>query len=94
MARGGSRPGAGRPRGSRGRKTVERLEAIDTSGLSPLDYMLKILRDDAQPQAIRLDAAKAAAQYVHPRLAAVDTTLKGDPNAPVTLVLKGHEIDG
>jgi hypothetical protein len=36
-----------------------------------------------------MDAAKAAAQYVHPRLAAVDTTLKGE-GEPIRISL----VDG
>ncbi|WP_332823273.1 hypothetical protein [Stutzerimonas kunmingensis] len=34
--------------------------------------MLQIMRDEAADEAKRLDAAKAAAPYVHPRLAAVE----------------------
>jgi len=47
------------------------LAAIRASGASPLDYMLQVMRDDAVEPAKRLDAAKAAAPYVHPRLASV-----------------------
>ena len=39
--------------------------------MSPLDYLLSILRDDGQPQSARVEAAKAAAPYLHPRLAQV-----------------------
>lgn len=42
------------------------------SGISPLDFMLHVLRDNDQPQEMRMDAAKAAAPYVHARLAAVE----------------------
>lgn len=38
----------------------------------PLDYMLTIMRDDTQPIAARMDAAKAAAPYVHAKLASVE----------------------
>ena len=50
---------------------AETLAAIRASGASPLDYMLQVMRDDAVEPAKRLDAAKAAAPYVHPRLASV-----------------------
>jgi len=33
--------------------------------------MLSIMRDESQPREVRLDAAKSAAPYVHPRLASV-----------------------
>jgi hypothetical protein len=47
------------------------LAAIRASGAAPLDYMLQVMRDDGAEPAKRLDAAKAAAPYVHPRLASV-----------------------
>lgn len=47
------------------------LAAIRASGQAPLDYMLQVMRDETQELAKRLDAAKAAAPYVHPRLASV-----------------------
>ena len=72
MARGGARPGAGRPKGRRSDKTVERLEAIAAAGITPLDYLLGVMRDVAQEPAVRLDAAKSAAPYVHPKLASIE----------------------
>ena len=80
-ARGGKRPNAGRKAGTPNKASAAREEAVKASGLSPLDYMLKTFRDSKQPVNIRLDAAKAAAQYVHPKLSAV--TLKGDPDNPL-----------
>lgn len=70
-----------------------------TSGVSPLDYMLEILRDVNQPSAARFAAAKEAAPYVHPRLAAVQHS--GDKENPLALVvtsgvprLDGQEPEG
>jgi hypothetical protein len=71
----------GRTKGTPNKATKAREELITSSGLSPLEYMLTTLRDESQPVNIRLDAAKAAAQYVHPKLSAV--TLSGDPENPV-----------
>lgn len=71
----------GRKPGTPNRATKAREELIASSGLSPLEYMLTTLRDESQPVNVRLDAAKAAAQYVHPKLSAV--TLSGDPENPV-----------
>lgn len=92
MPPGGKRPGAGRPRGSQNRKTAETAAAIAASGLTPLDFMLRLMRDENQPLAMRQDAAKNAAPYVHARLAAVEVSGKG--GGPVELVLKGSDIDG
>ncbi len=41
------------------------------SAKSPLDYLLSIMQDEDQPQSARVEAAKAAAPYLHPRLAQV-----------------------
>ena len=63
---------AGRPKGvAAPASAAKTLAAIRASGASPLDYMLQVMRDDAVEPAKRLDAAKAAAPYVHPRLASV-----------------------
>ena len=51
---------------------MEREAAIQKSGLTPLDYLLSVLRDEESEPNMRMDAAKAAAPYVHPRLAAVE----------------------
>lgn len=47
------------------------LERVRKGGITPLDYMLQVMRDESVEPAKRLDAAKAAAPYVHPRLASV-----------------------
>lgn len=46
-------------------------------GIMPLDYMLQILRDEDRDTAERMDAAKAAAPYVHAKLASVEHTGEG-----------------
>jgi hypothetical protein len=50
---------------------AEALAAILGAGPTPLDHMLQVMRDENAEPAKRLDAAKAAAPYVHPRLASV-----------------------
>lgn len=75
MARGGARPGAGRKAGSITTRTREIAEAALGEGLSPLAYMLSILRDEKKPEAMRFEAAKAAAPFVHAKLAAIDASV-------------------
>lgn len=75
MARGGSRPGAGRKKGAITTRTREIAEAALAGGITPLDYMLNILRDEKQSDAARFEAAKHAAPYVHAKLAAVDANV-------------------
>lgn len=70
--RGGKRPGAGRKAGAPNRATAARQKAVTESGLTPLDYMLSIMRDEKMTTESRFEAAKAAAPYVHPKLANVE----------------------
>lgn len=80
MARGGARPGAGRKQGAITKRTREIAEKAIKGGLTPLDYMLSVLRNEANTAEDRFEAAKAAAPYVHAKLAAVEHTGKdGDP---------------
>lgn len=80
IKRGGARPGSGRKKGSPNKKTAALVAAVEASGITPLDYMLDLMRDGSQPPDIRFEAAKAAAPYVHPKLAAVEHTGKdGEP---------------
>ena len=72
MARGGSRKGAGRKKGQATKINEAAREQALSSGISPLDFMLSLLRDTQLPRADRFEAAKAAAPYVHARLAAVE----------------------
>lgn len=78
MPHGGKRPGAGRPKGSRNKRTEKMIAAVNESGMTPLDYMLSVLRDESRDHAERIDAAKAAAPYVHSRLQSVEATGGGD----------------
>jgi len=69
---GGSRPGAGRKPGKRSRKTTELIKAIEESGLTPLDYMLSVLRDEEKPESVRLQAARDSAPYIHSKLQSLE----------------------
>lgn len=68
----------GRQKGTPNRATAQRVAEIEESGLTPLDFLLSILRDVGAEQSVRIDAAKAAAPYVHPRLSTVDVGNKND----------------
>ena len=76
--KGGKREGAGRKKGVPNRASAARQAAIAASGLTPLDYMLTTMRDETKPLALRLDMAKAAAPYVHPRLASMEQAVQLD----------------
>ena len=81
--------GPGKPKGlpkSGGRQKgavdkIKREAILAAQGITPLDYMMGIIRNEHEDKTVRLDAAKAAAPYVHARLQAV--TLAGDPENPI-----------
>lgn len=81
MPRGGARPGAGRHKGGANKINDQARTKALAGGLTPLEYLLGVLRDDEKPQDVRMDAAKAAAPYVHARLAAVEHS--GDKDKPI-----------
>jgi hypothetical protein len=72
MAHGGARPGAGRKPGGANKLSKEAYERAKDSGELPLDYMLRVMRDENADEARRVDCAKAAAPYIHPKRAPVD----------------------
>lgn len=77
MSHGGKRPGAGRRKGQVSQQTEARkavaMQAL-SEGISPLDVMLKAMRNAWSEGDEKAAAAfaKEAAPYVHPRLAAVE----------------------
>lgn len=72
MARGGSRPGAGRKPGSANKRTREIADKAAEEGITPLEFMLNVMRDANAADDVRFDAAKAAAPYMHPRLSNIE----------------------
>lgn len=88
MAYGGARPGAGRPKGGANRINDEARKKALEGETSPLEYLLGVMRDQRQTAAFRLDAAKAAAPYVHARLNAM--TVTGKDGGPVEIVTKAQ----
>jgi hypothetical protein len=72
MAHGGARPGAGRKKGGANRLTEEAIARAEEGGEMPLDFLLRIMRDDGADEAKRIDCAKAAAPFLHAKLNAID----------------------
>jgi hypothetical protein len=65
--RGGKRPGAGRKVGSVTKVTAQARRKALESGISPLEYMLKVMRSTKADTRRRDDMAKAAAPFIHNR---------------------------
>lgn len=63
----------GRQKGTPNKATTRRSAKIVKSGLTPLDYMLTVLRNPRNSQEVRFDAAVKAAPYIHPKLASIQS---------------------
>lgn len=72
MPKGGKREGAGRKPGTPNKATAARESEIKASGLTPLDFMLSVLRNKGETMENRCWAAEKAAPYVHPKLANIE----------------------
>lgn len=91
--RGGFRPNAGRPKKGHARagavpRDIRRAAAAE--GMSPLDYMLAVMRNPEADQARRDRMAIAAAPFVHGK--ATDTPGKKD-QARAAAETAGHGTD-
>ena len=75
---GGARQGAGRKPGSVNRRNAEVIAEAVEAGITPVEFMLGIMRDeDADPKR-REWAAEKAAPYLHPRPAPLERTVEID----------------
>jgi hypothetical protein len=95
----GSKPGerrGGRQKGTKNRRTAEIEAAVAATGLTPKEYMLKIMRDDTLELDQRFAAAKAVAPYCHSQLASVHhdgeglTAVLAEPIEIVLVAPKGE----
>ena len=84
-ARLGQKKVGGRKKGTpnkRNKKREAEVAAIEL-GLTPLQYMINVMRDEKADKAMRMDAAKAAAGYIHPKAV---TTVNLDAKLNITEV--------
>jgi hypothetical protein len=65
----------GRQKGAANKRTREIADAAVKEGVTPLEYMLAVLRDETVGPERRDEMAKASAPYIHPRLASVEATV-------------------
>lgn len=78
---GGARPGAGRPIGSVSRRSADTVDKAMAGGVTPVEFMLDIMRDQKADRKERTWAAEKVAPYVHPRPAPMERTVQIDlPN--------------
>ncbi len=75
----GSKTG-GRKKGTPNKATAKREAEIAKSGKTPLQFLLDRMRNSKADMAERIECAKAAAPYVHPKLASIEH--KGKDGGP------------
>jgi hypothetical protein len=73
--------GAGRKKGSKNKATKVRAAAVAATGITPLQYLLNILRDERRSTSERMWAAIQAAPYIHRKLA--KTIIQTPPGRPL-----------
>ncbi len=93
---GGRRSGSGRKRGSVNRMTQRAREEASKTGELPHEFLLRVMRGNKisghRPTfAERLDAAKAAAPFYAPRLAAIAANVKPSMDPVKELLEAIHE---
>lgn len=69
---GGKRPGAGRKKGTPNKSNAERMAAIAATGETPMEYMLRVMRDPQVEHERRDRMAGQVAPYVHAKLASIE----------------------
>ncbi len=84
----------GRQKGTKNKvsKREKMRQECEASGLTPLEYMISLLRDPAAPREERKWAAAQAAPYIHAKLQA--TTISGDKDAPLIPPTRRDELFG
>ena len=75
------KPGPGRPKGAKNKRTQAVEAAVAAAGITPLEFMLNVLQDDLAPLDDRKWAAQNAAPYVHAKLSS--TEMKADVKATI-----------
>ncbi len=88
MAHGGSRAGAGKPKGSKSKKTIalDEVSALQAKSdyVSPVKFLLDVMKDNKQDVDIRVEAAKAAAPYTNKKKPA-DIHVAGADGLPLSV---------
>lgn len=67
-------------------KAARRRRATTDAGQSPLEYMLRVMRDPAVDEKRRDDMAKAAAPYLHAKISTVEAKVEVDGAVEVSVV--------
>ena len=78
----GHKKAGGRKKGTPNKASVEREAEIAKSGKTPLQFLIDRMRNTKAKMVERIECAKAAAPYVHPKLAT--TTMQHEGGIVIT----------
>lgn len=92
MPKGGKREGAGRKKGSATKLTREIADAAAKEGITPLEHMLNVMRNEEVDDRRRDEMAKAAAPFIHPRLAATELSGPDGEDIKITITAKDASV--
>ena len=78
-----------RTQGALNKRTRAALHAVENGelgggGENPVDFLLRLMRDSKKPDDLRVEAAKAVAPYLAPKLSAVEVTGRHDGDGKLT----------
>jgi hypothetical protein len=59
------------------------LAQLVGEGITPLEYLLSVMRDEGAPRELRIDAAAKACPYIHPKLASVEQRIGNADGTPI-----------
>jgi len=86
MPRGGKRPGAGRPKGSLGAMTERVLELFAELSFDPLRELVAMYHNPETDRRTKVRIAIELAQFVAPKLKAIDVQTANNPGIVVNIV--------
>ena len=78
--RGGRRLGSGRKKGVKNLVGLRLKEQLLAEGISPLAFVLSIMRNSAQDLNVRLAAAQLAMPFLHSKLQTIEHTSPAEEN--------------
>lgn len=101
MARGGARPGSGRPVGSgrslKARMRFARAEAKAANSGSAfngraLPYLISVFSDESKPDQVRIEAAKTVVKYQEHQLSTITPSDVAKPDSDTIAIAAGTDL--